>query len=707
MFENAPKSYKDPFWTNLASEAEQEYNLPKGLLRDILLKGERSNADQVSSAGARTPFQIIEPTRQGIQKNYGFDPYSTPKNSARGAAALLRESLDRNKGSVRKAVQEYHGGLDPKGYGPINAAYVNRVVGDMEPKQDDQVSELVRMYRERMGGKQQLEPADSGVNELVRAYKERMAAKQPTAQGNVLPEVVVTPDATEVMKAPPSTAESIFQGAVVDPLSGGAQLLTNLLPESVVNAGNRFNNYLAENTGLVAPIPEGGVNAMVKAQQQEYEARQGGGFDGARLAGAVLSPVNFALGASAPAAVSALGRVATGAGLGAVTGALQPVADGEYSDQLMKNVALGAAVGGAASGAGEAISRLISPKASTNADVKLMKELGVDVTPGQALGGNVSKAEQKAASIPLMGPQIEARRKTAIEQFSKAMFNKAGKPIGFKTDKVGFDAVSELDTAVNQAYKKAVEQTKAVRVDDKFLSSASNLSQMASEVADNGATKKALDTQIDKILSKVTKADAILPDTWKEFDSSLGQIARKTGNMDYKNAIRELQREWRNMAARSNPKQAKLFKDADAAYSQLSILERAAENAAKQEGVFSPNQLYRAARANAFSKTQVRQKTAPFMKEALAAERVLGNTVPNSGTAERLMTGGAIGGAGLGVNPAIIAAPVLGGLAYTAPGSKALAGLVTARPQFAQPIAEAIQKTSPLLGLLAPQVIKQ
>jgi hypothetical protein len=559
------------------------------------------------------------------------------------------------------------------------------------------------MYDERKGGSTSAKkaPQKSEVDELLAMYDAKMKTADPQRAASLPPSDAVSRDPVKK----PSISESLMQGAIVDPISGGAQLLTNLLPESVVNAGNRLNNFIAEKTGVVAPIPEGGVNELVRNQQQDYEARQGKGLDVARLAGTVLSPVNFALGASAPVAASAVGRIATGAGLGAISGALQPITEKDYSSQLAKNVAMGAAVGGVASGAGEAISRVISPKASTNADLKLMKELGVDVTPGQALGKTASKLEQKASSVPLMGSQIEARRTKALEQFSKAMFNKAGKSIGFNTNKTGFDAVSDLDIAVNQAYTKAVEQTKAVRVDDKFLTSAANLSDMAAEVADNGATKKALDTQLDKILSKVTKADAILPETWKEFDSSLGQIAKKTGNQDYKNAIRELQREWRSMAARSNPKQAKLFKDADSAYSQLSVLERAAENAAKQEGAFTPNQLYRAARANSFTKTQVRQKTAPFMKEALAAERVLGGSVPNSGTAERLLTGGIIGGAGVGINPAIIAAPALGWSAYTGLGSKALTGLVSSRPQFAQPIAETIQKNSPLLGLLAPQMI--
>jgi len=501
-----------------------------------------------------------------------------------------------------------------------------------------------------------------------------------------------------------SFGESFVQGSIVDPVSGGAQLLSRALPEKAVSAINRFNNFLADKTGLVAKIPEGGIDELVRQQQTEYESRQGPGFDGARLAGAVLSPLNMAIAARAPVAASAAGRVLTGAGLGAVSGALQPVTSQDYGEQLKKNIGVGVAAGGLFSGLGEGIAKVISPRASTNADIKAIKEMGITPTAGQSIGDFGSKVEQRLQSVPIVGGQIEARRAENLEKFSNAMFNRAGKPIKFKTEKVGFEAVQELDNAVNQAYKTAVEKAKSVYVDDEFLNAAGTLSKMAEEVADNGAAKKALDTQIDLMLSKVSKAGQITPESWKQFDSKLGQIARSTGNFDYKNAIRELQKEWRNVAARSNPEQAMLFKNADNAFKQMIILEKAAESASKQDGLFSPNQLYRASRQFANSKSSVRQKTAPFMQEALAAERVLGNNVPNSGTADRLMTGGLVGGAGIAIDPTFLIAPAIGGLAYTPVMSKILSGSITNRPGFAKPVAEAIQRTSPYLGLLGPQI---
>ncbi|OWQ83602.1 hypothetical protein CDN99_26085 [Roseateles aquatilis] len=129
MAVETPNSFKDPFWTDLASGTEQKLGLPKGLLVAVLTRGERSNADQVSEAGARTPFQIIPATRKAAIDKYGVDPYLSPENAAEVAGRLLKESMDRNGGSAPLAVAEYIGGTDRTNWGQKTKAYVQRVVG--------------------------------------------------------------------------------------------------------------------------------------------------------------------------------------------------------------------------------------------------------------------------------------------------------------------------------------------------------------------------------------------------------------------------------------------------------------------------------------------------------------------------------------------------------------------------------------------------
>lgn len=132
MANEVPNKYSDPYWTDLAANTETKLGLPAGLLVSVLTKGERSNNDQVSEAGAKTPFQITPKTRFQAVKKYGIDAYLSPENAAEVAGLLLKDSLDRNKGDVSAAVGEYHGGTNRDNWGAKTNAYIKRVLGGTE-----------------------------------------------------------------------------------------------------------------------------------------------------------------------------------------------------------------------------------------------------------------------------------------------------------------------------------------------------------------------------------------------------------------------------------------------------------------------------------------------------------------------------------------------------------------------------------------------
>ena len=121
-------SFKDASYDSIDKSVEAKLGLPDGLLSSIRLNGEKSNNNQVSSANARTPYQIIPKTRIAALKAYKIDPYLSPENAAEVAGNLLKDSLKRNNGDVANAVAEYHGGTDRKNWGDITKAYVSRVV---------------------------------------------------------------------------------------------------------------------------------------------------------------------------------------------------------------------------------------------------------------------------------------------------------------------------------------------------------------------------------------------------------------------------------------------------------------------------------------------------------------------------------------------------------------------------------------------------
>lgn len=172
---SAPNSYKDPYWTQLASVTEQKLGLPEGILGAIVTKGERSNADQVSEAGAKTPFQIIPATRDAAVKKYGIDPYLSPENAAEVAGLLLKDSLKRNDGDVSSAVAEYHGGTDRANWGPRTKAYVARVVGTQPQAQSGQST-----FQRALSQQPQAEPANA-IATIYQAYQSGQLPPQESA----------------------------------------------------------------------------------------------------------------------------------------------------------------------------------------------------------------------------------------------------------------------------------------------------------------------------------------------------------------------------------------------------------------------------------------------------------------------------------------------------------------------------------------------
>lgn len=180
MANNAPNSYKDPYWTDLATATEAKLELPAGLLAAIVTRGERSNADQVSEAGARTPFQIIPQTRKAAIDKYGIDPYVSPENAAEVAGLLLKDSLKRNKGDVSAAVAEYHGGTDRSNWGPRTRSYVSRVVGDQQAVQQGGLPAGGSTFQRVLAAQQKVAP--NAIAAVYDAYKSGKMTAEESAQ---------------------------------------------------------------------------------------------------------------------------------------------------------------------------------------------------------------------------------------------------------------------------------------------------------------------------------------------------------------------------------------------------------------------------------------------------------------------------------------------------------------------------------------------
>lgn len=99
--------YDDPKLNDYAAKVERDNGLPAGLLNAIKNKGERSNSDQVSPAGAKGVMQFM-PATWG---QYGKGDITNPYDSIDAAGRYFVDLMKRYNGSVDAAITEYNGGI--------------------------------------------------------------------------------------------------------------------------------------------------------------------------------------------------------------------------------------------------------------------------------------------------------------------------------------------------------------------------------------------------------------------------------------------------------------------------------------------------------------------------------------------------------------------------------------------------------------------
>ncbi|MBN3500924.1 lytic transglycosylase domain-containing protein [Burkholderia cenocepacia] len=100
--------YNAPQLDAYAAQAAQREGVPPALLDFIKNHGERSNSNQVSSAGAKGVMQFTKDTWAA----YGKGDPQDPVNSIDAAARYAKDLLQRYDGDMRAAVTEYNGGVE-------------------------------------------------------------------------------------------------------------------------------------------------------------------------------------------------------------------------------------------------------------------------------------------------------------------------------------------------------------------------------------------------------------------------------------------------------------------------------------------------------------------------------------------------------------------------------------------------------------------
>jgi hypothetical protein len=516
-------------------------------------------------------------------------------------------------------------------------------------------------------------------------------------------------------KQAPEQKFSGFLMGLKDPISGGAQLLEQALPKSLVNKINMVNNELAK-YGLVSPVGAGGVTEQVAKEQQAYQAQrqaqgEGENIDWSRVAGNVLSPANLAVGGAVGGLVTAPARQA--AAIGAAQGLLMPTdTTTDFAEEKARQATLGAVggvVGGAVvRGAGKALSPVVSA-----AEQKLT-DLGVKLTPGQLIGTPARDLESFASNVPYVGPSITAAKERAIASFNKGVLNKTLAKIDDKLPEniAGRDAVLYASDQVSNAYDNVLSKMNFdlnFKVSSDMLGALnkSSLPSEAQKMAAMDILNRTALSRFDKQTLTGAEYKLIESDLRKEASGYLNSTtqAEKQIGQALKNVLDVFKKE----LAVQNPKQTSNLRRIDAAYGDLEVIQTAAANSGAQGGVFTPKQYQTAVRQRDISrnKKSFARGTARGQDVSDAALDIMGESP--SATLEGRLAASATGLYGVLQNPAIAA-----GLAVTAPimysesGINAMNALMRSRPEIARQIGKTLTDRSTREGsITGAQVLEE
>lgn len=450
------RKYNDPFYDELDNASATRVGIDPALLRSIRLNGEKSNSDQVSSAGARTSWQITPTTRKLIESKYGIDPWLNEKNASLGAAYLLKESLDRNKGDAAAATREYVGGTNPENHGPVTRAYEKRVIGGLPAlKQQDAGTEFDRWLASRPSparqaaetavaavtgsGDAQAQPASVAPKDVGADFDAWQKAQQPK-------ELPLGQDIARGLglgtRAAINTVGNVA-GYVYDPL---AATLNAVVPGSEIPTARTHAENVSNALNLPKPETPG---EKLRTAVQEFAgeniltAGAGGVTSTAKAAPKIVQEVGSAL------AANPVKQIASSAGAGAASELAKQAGAGTLG-QVVAGLAGGAAPGaisGIVESARNAPARAI---AAADEAARAAAARGAEAVPGAT---EIAEAARKAATSNL--GKNRAMQTLATGSAPNEATVAAAKRLGIE------DALQPDHVTTNQAYRELSQAVKS------------------------------------------------------------------------------------------------------------------------------------------------------------------------------------------------------------------------------------------------------
>jgi hypothetical protein len=481
-------------------------------------------------------------------------------------------------------------------------------------------------------------------------------------------------------KAHPTATPNVEANRLV-PTTLGERLSSSPAAAALVGAGTASTAGLSDVAGRSLMGDEWDANRAALAATNPK----------ADLAGNVVGGIGAAVAAPellarfAPGALGAAGRVggaldrfapglsnvAADAGYGGIYGA------SESPDDPATGGLLGAITGASGGIVGRRATRglanVIAPPEGAFGPTYAQ---GVFPTIGQrfgrsGFGGRVANtAEQALQSFPGLGALISRARQIPRDQFQIGAFNDALGDIGQRLPDnmaVGTEPHVNASQAFRNAYNTARQGMQFVP-DQGYVTDHAAFNQRLN----NGVLNQNQVDQVQRVINNSvgsrlpngggTMGGQAYQTAGTEIGDAIDAWSRDGTTRPMAEALRDYQTIFDNAARRnSNPQAVQLLDAADRGYAKLVRIQDAAQRVGGDSGTFSPRAFDRSVQRTAGG-----VRSGPFLRgEALMqdyadAGRGLVDTLPNSGTADRLLTGQAVTGASgvaLGAPAAIAAHP--------------------------------------------------
>ena len=382
---------------------------------------------------------------------------------------------------------------------------------------------------------------------------------------------------------------------------------------------------------------------------------------GSEIAGSIPTMVAGGLGVRAvQGAGKGLQAVNKGSKVGQAvkSGAIQGSIYGAGAGEGVEGKALGTVTGGAIGGVAGGVTAKIFPK-TTELAKKLMKK-DVRLTTGQAFGGEsnitgnvIQNIEQSTSSLVGVGSPIQTARINALSDFNRAVIKESLEPVTGVLDKKGFNNLIQKNLKGNELFARADDiLTNAYNEElanvslgvDGVNTLKASITQNLRNANTSKSNKSKLVKEITNLINGKIENGEISGLAFKELQRDLSQLSAsykisQGGDIFLARIIDNAKKNAGDILQVFNPNSN--LKNLDLSKVGMSAIQNAVKKADKTQGIFSTGQFLSALKQNDRSiGKKMTARGEGFLKDTGdLANQIMGNYLPDSGTANRLITG--------------------------------------------------------------------